>query len=73
MVDGADGGEDYVSNVHYDDGINSHCSTDGLDDKFVMNANVDESNVSVCNKRNGDWDKCLERAKTGRQPVVAIE
>eukprot|EP01083_Nonionella_stella_P211856 765586_1 len=70
VVDGMDGGEDYVSNVFHDDGINSHCTTDGLDDKFVANMNAVDPQVSVCSKR-GDWEKCLEKAKTGQ--VVATE
>ena len=73
VVDGMDGGEDYVSNVHFDDGINSHCTTDGLNDKLVitkMNV-VEPLVVSVCSKRNGDWQKCLEKAKT--EQAIAIE
>lgn len=71
VVDGADGGEDYVSNVYYDDGINSHCSSESLDSKFVMNMNVVDPLASVCSKRNGDWQKCLEKAKT--EQAIAIE
>ena len=71
VVDDMNGGEDYVSNVYYDDGINSHCNTDGMDDKFVMNMNVAEPVASVCSKRSGDWEKCLEKAKT--EQAIAIE
>lgn len=73
VVDGTDGGEDYVSNVYFDDGINSHCTTDGLNDKLVitkMNV-IEPLVVSVCSKRNGDWQKCLEKAKT--EQAIAIE
>jgi len=33
--------------------------------------NVVDPLASVCSKRNGDWEKCLEKAKT--EQVVAIE
>ena len=55
---------DFVSNVYFDDGIDSHCSTAGLAKKFVVEKkkNVKDPRVSVCSK-HGDWEGCLEKAK----------
>ena len=65
VVDDEDGKGDYVSKVIFDDGINSHCKTAGMYEKFdSMNYddNVKDARVGVCTK-HGDWDRCLERAK----------
>ena len=75
VVDGTadNGGGDYVSNIYFDDGINSHCSNPDMEDKFVVNDkdNVMEARVSVCSK-HGDWEKCLANAKD-EQVEHAIE
>eukprot|EP01083_Nonionella_stella_P255092 876019_1 len=63
--DGIDQAGDYISNIYFDDGIDSHCSTPNMDDKFVVDVesdNVANASVSVCSK-HGDWEKCLEKAK----------
>lgn len=63
VVDDDDG--DYVSNLYFDDGIDSHCSTQGMEDNFELGEerNINDARVSVCSK-HGDWDKCLEKMKT---------
>ena len=66
VVDGTadNSGGDYVSNIYFDDGINSYCSSPGMDDKFVVSGkdNVMEARVSICSK-HGDWEKCLANAQ----------
>lgn len=58
------GTSDFVSNVYFDDELNSHCTTAGLGDNFDLGTdkNVVNPRVSVCSK-HGDWDKCLAKAK----------
>ena len=65
VVDDENGKGDYVSNVIFDDGINSHCKTPGMYEKLMSyegDNNVKNARVGVCSK-HGDWDGCLERAK----------
>ena len=64
VVANDDGEGDFVSNVYFDDGINSNCRTEGLESKFVVESgsNIVDPRVSVCSK-HGDWEKCLKKAK----------
>lgn len=65
VVDGGEGGDgDFVSNVHFDDGITfKNCAAPGLEGKFDVGGDyVKEARVGVCSK-HGDWEKCLAKAK----------
>lgn len=70
VVDNGSSGMDIVSNIFFDDGINSHCSNPSMGDEFDMNyeSNVSVARVSVCSKR-GDWEQCLEKSKLNQAVV----
>lgn len=73
VVDNGSNGIDVISNIFFDDGINSHCSTPGMDAEFDVSHenNVSGPHVSVCSK-HGDWTQCLEKSKV-KQAVRGIE
>ncbi|KAL7531599.1 hypothetical protein ACHAWF_003844, partial [Thalassiosira exigua] len=62
---GSDGEGDFVSGVHFDDGIGSHCRSSGVEAGLAASAvggNVDDARVSVCSKRR-DWEGCLAKMR----------
>lgn len=67
VVDHGSSGMDIVSNIVYDDGINSHCSNPTMGAEFAMSHenNVSGARVSVCSK-HGDWEQCLDKSKTNQ-------
>lgn len=75
VVANDDGEGSFVSNVFFDDGIDSNCRTssstllEGLE-RFVeeSSSNIVDPRVSVCSK-HGDWENCLKKAKI-EQAVV---
>ncbi|KAL9184937.1 hypothetical protein ACHAXT_002714 [Thalassiosira profunda] len=64
VVDGSGKDGDFVSKVHFDDGVTyGHCTSPGLEVKLdVEGDSVEDPKVSVCSK-HGDWQKCLEKGK----------
>ena len=64
VVDNGSSGMDIVSNIFFDDGINSQCSNPSMGGELDMNYenNVSVARVSVCSK-HGDWEQCLEKSK----------
>jgi len=73
VVDDHDGGGDFVSNVHFDDGVASHCGTPGMEGNFKMDEgmNVEDARVGVCSK-HGDWDGCLQKMKAEQAVVQEV-
>ncbi len=67
VVDHGSSGMDIVSNIFYDDGINSHCSNPTMGAEFAMSHenNVSGASVTVCSK-HGDWEQCLEKSKSNQ-------
>lgn len=67
VADHGSSGMDIISNIFFDDGINSHCSSPSMGTEFAMHPLLG-ARVSVCSK-HGDWEKCLEKSKMNQATV----
>lgn len=73
VSDEGDGGGDFVSNVFFDDDIDSNCRAPGVEDNLASyESDVVGSLVSVCSK-HGDWEACLLKKARIEEAIAKVD